>query len=47
MQDENEALINNQTWNLVPFDPSMNLVGCKWVYKIKREGDGSIDRHKA
>jgi len=32
---------------LVPFDPSMNMVGRRWVYKIKRRSDGAIDRYKA
>lgn len=27
--------------------PSQNLVGCKWVFRIKRQPDGSIDRYKA
>lgn len=22
-------------------------IGCKWVYKIKRKSDGTVDRHKA
>jgi hypothetical protein len=24
-----------------------NLIDCKWVYRIKRRADGTIDRYKA
>jgi len=32
---------------LVPAPPNDNLVGCKWVYKLKLNSDGSISRYKA
>ncbi|CAL8106349.1 unnamed protein product [Prunus armeniaca] len=47
MKDEYDALLRNQTWSLVPATSRMNIVGCKWVFKVKRKADGSIDRYKA
>ncbi|KAM1452490.1 hypothetical protein ACFX2I_039449 [Malus domestica] len=47
MQEEIEALYSQNTWSLVDLPPNKNLVGCKWVFKIKRNADGSIARHKA
>ena len=47
MCDEIAALRENRTWSLVPFHPSMNVVGSRWVYQIKRRVDGSIERYKA
>jgi hypothetical protein len=47
MYDEIKALRSNHTWSLVPFHPSMNVVGNRWVYRIKRCVDGNIKRYKA
>jgi hypothetical protein len=42
MQDEIHALHTQGTWSLVPLPAKRNLVGCKWIFKIKRHSDGSI-----
>ncbi|KAM1079012.1 hypothetical protein ACFX2B_013622 [Malus domestica] len=47
MQDEYNALLSTGTWSLVHSISSHNIVGCKWVFRIKRNPDGSIDRYKA
>ena len=47
MCDEITALRENRTWFLVPFYPSINVVGSRWVYQIKRRVNGSIERYKA
>jgi hypothetical protein len=41
------ALVHNKTWHLVPPRRDRNLIDYKWVYKIKRKVDGSIDRYKS
>jgi len=47
MLSEYDALMKNKTWHLVPPQKGRNVIGCKWVYKIKRKSDGSLDRYKA
>uniref|UniRef100_A0A2N9GZ53 Reverse transcriptase Ty1/copia-type domain-containing protein n=1 Tax=Fagus sylvatica TaxID=28930 RepID=A0A2N9GZ53_FAGSY len=47
MNLEFDALLKNHTWQLVPPHPSQNLIGCKWVFRTKRNADGSVERHKA
>lgn len=37
---------SNGTWDLVPSSPDQNVVGCKWVFKIKRCDDGCLERYK-
>ncbi|KAL0420217.1 UNVERIFIED_CONTAM: Retrovirus-related Pol polyprotein from transposon RE1 [Sesamum latifolium] len=47
MEEELVALERNQIWELVPKPNNVKPISCKWVYKIKRRTDGSIERHKA
>lgn len=47
MSEEINALLKNNTWSLVPPSPHHNTVGSKWVFRIKRKPDGSIERYKA
>lgn len=42
MEVEVHALHTNQTWTLVPSQPTMNAIGCKWVYNIKQHHDGIL-----
>jgi hypothetical protein len=47
MCSEFNALQRNGTWSLVPFTLNLNVLSNKWVYKIKRHSDGSIEHFKA
>ena len=46
MTEEYTALLRNRNWSLVPTSLSMNVIGCRWVYKIKRNADGTIEHYK-
>lgn len=44
---EYDAHARNQTWELVPPTATQNIVGCKWVFKIKILPTGDLDKYKA
>ncbi|MCI11288.1 putative retroelement pol polyprotein, partial [Trifolium medium] len=47
MDTELQALQHNNTWTIVDLPVGAKAIGRKWVYKIKRKSDGSIERYKA
>ncbi|NDA63213.1 MAG: hypothetical protein EBX50_14410 [Chitinophagia bacterium] len=46
-EEEYASILENGTWTLVPLPPGRKAVGCKWVYRIKRDAAGNIKRWKA
>ncbi|PKI40214.1 hypothetical protein CRG98_039407 [Punica granatum] len=47
MADEIRALEDNGTWAALSLPPGKKPIGCKWVFKIKRRADGTIECYKA
>ncbi|XP_020967673.1 uncharacterized protein LOC110266932 [Arachis ipaensis] len=47
MKDEPDTLELNKSWCLVDCPAGVKPIGCKWVYRIKRKPNSSIDRYKA
>jgi hypothetical protein len=46
MNFEYQTLLKNKTWHLVSSHQATNVINCKWVYKIKRKQDGSVETYK-
>ena len=38
---------SNKTWTVEKLPPEKRAIGCKWVFKVKRHADGSVERYKA
>ena len=47
MQSEYDAIVKNGTWSLCDLLAGKKAIGTKWVFKLKRKPDGSVDRYKA
>lgn len=47
MQAEYKSLIANKTWSLANLPKGQKAIGNKWVFNIKRNQDGSIEKFKA
>ena len=47
MDEEMASLLENETWNLEKLPPGAMAIPVKWVFKVKRDADGNVDRFKA
>lgn len=47
VDDEISALVKNDTWELVSKPDNVTPVGCKWVFTLKYNSDGTLNRYKA
>ena len=46
MTDEFSAFLRNNTWSLVSLPAGRKATGCKWVFKVKENPDGTIHKYK-
>lgn len=47
MLEELRSIEDNDTWKKLQLPPGRKAIGCKWVYKLKTDGQGNVVRHKA
>jgi hypothetical protein len=47
MDEEMAALDVNATWELLVLPKDKKAIGCKWVYKVKHNANGFVNRFKA
>lgn len=47
MHQEYNAFMANNTWTLVELPPNRRPISCKWVFRVKENPDGSINKFKA
>lgn len=47
MRTEYDTLVKNNTWELTDRPANKKILTNKWVFKLKKNQDGSVDKHKA
>jgi len=47
VEEELQNLMEHGTWEVIPKLEDANVVGCKWVFKIKKDENGAIAKYKA
>lgn len=47
MQLEMKAHLDNGTWELVQLPPGRKAIGSRWVFKVKKDAEGKVERYKS
>ena len=47
MKDEMKSMEDNGVWDLIEFPKGSKPIGCKWIFKTKRDSNGNVERYKA
>ena len=47
MRDEIQSMRHNGVWELIELPEGNRPIGCKWVYKTKRDSKGKVEKFKA
>ena len=47
MKDELSFMSQNKVWELVKLPKGCKPIGCKWVYKIKRDSNRQVERYNS
>ncbi|KAL8109498.1 hypothetical protein AgCh_025557 [Apium graveolens] len=47
MKKEMQSIEENQTWKLSELPPVKKVIGLKWIFKLKKDAEGRIVKHKA
>ncbi|XP_017622046.1 uncharacterized protein LOC108466209 [Gossypium arboreum] len=47
VHNELQALLHNNTWSICSLSINRRAIGCKWLFKVKKNADGTVERYKA
>ena len=47
MNEEMKSMHDNDIWDLIELLEVLKPIGCKWIFKIKRDSKGNTEKYKA
>ena len=47
MNEEYKSMQDNRVWDLITLPEGKKPIGCKWIFKTKRDSKGNVERYKA
>ena len=47
MVEEYDSIVKNSACEIVPRPVNKSVVGSRWIYKVKKAADGSVEKYKA
>ena len=47
MNEEIKSMKHNDVWDLIPLPEGVKPIGCKWIFKTKRDSKGGVERYKS
>lgn len=46
-EEEIKLIVKNGIWDFIDLSLGVKLIGLKWIFKIKRNADGSMNKYKS
>ena len=46
MNEEMKSVKDNDVWDLVPLSEGLKFIGCKWIFKTKKDSKGNVEMYK-
>ena len=47
MVEEYDSIVKNNAWVIVPKAVDKSVAGSRWIYKLKQDVDGSVEKYEA
>jgi Reverse transcriptase (RNA-dependent DNA polymerase) len=47
MDEKIKSMYDNKVWDIVSLPEGVKPIGCKWIFKTKKDSEGKVETYKA